>query len=77
MQNSVFFSFLVYTESEHTITTNPHIVKGNLGIFTKKTGGNSQKSATYKNSTNDNFFISTTDTTLHLQLSIYCDTQNQ
>lgn len=44
MQISVFFSFLVYTESEHTITTNPRIVKQNLGFFIKKTAGKSQKS---------------------------------
>lgn len=36
MQNSVFFSFLVYTESEYTITTNLHIVKKFLGLFAKK-----------------------------------------
>ena len=59
MQISVFFSFLVYTESEYTITTNLHIVKKFLGLFAKKTAGNWQKSATYKNHKNDNIFIST------------------
>ena len=58
MQISVFFSFLVYTESEYTITTNPHIVKQKLGIFTKKTAGNSQKTGMFIKSPHDNYFIS-------------------
>ena len=38
MQISVFFSFLVYTESELTITPHPHIVKEKLGKNIKKSG---------------------------------------
>lgn len=38
MQISVFFSFLVYTESELTITPHPGIVKEKLGKFIKKAG---------------------------------------
>ena len=37
MQTSVFFSFLIYTESEYTITTGLVIVKKNLGFSFKKT----------------------------------------
>ena len=59
MQISVFFSFLVYTESEHTITTNPRIVKQNLGFFIKIQHKKTLKTGDYTTKNNDNFFIST------------------